>query len=62
MGYTTIDVGNIFKSLFRIYKTTKLLLQYHIFLHMFLEKTLNRHHNFYNFLQSNCLSDVTDVQ
>lgn len=34
MGYTTIDVGNIFNSLFRIYKTTKLLMQYNIYLHM----------------------------
>lgn len=27
MRYTTMDVGNIFKSLFGIYKTTKLLMQ-----------------------------------
>ncbi len=31
VGYTTIDVGNIFKSLFRIYKTTELLMQHHIY-------------------------------
>lgn len=30
MRYTTMDVGNIFKSLFGIYKTTKLLMQHHI--------------------------------
>lgn len=28
-----MDVGNIFKSLFRIYKTTKLLMQHHNSLH-----------------------------
>ena len=33
MRYTTMDVGNIFKSLFRIYKTTKLLMQHHNSLH-----------------------------
>lgn len=32
MRYTTMDVGNIFKSLFRIYKTTKLLMQHHTIL------------------------------
>lgn len=33
MKYTTMDVGNIFKSLFGIYKTTKLLMQHHNSLH-----------------------------
>lgn len=33
LRYTTMDVGNIFKSLFRIYKTTKLLMQHHNSLH-----------------------------
>lgn len=33
MRYTTMDVGNIFKSLFGIYKTTKLLMQHHNCLH-----------------------------
>jgi len=33
MRYTTMDVGNIFKSLFRIYKTTKLPMQHHNYTH-----------------------------
>lgn len=61
MRYTTMDVGNIFKSLFRIYKTTKLLMQHHNSLHTqakklnntkptictdFLQVTLHKHTTF----------------
>lgn len=63
MRYTTMDVGNIFKSLFRIYKTTKLLMQHHKSLHKhtqtkmklqnqqyaltFLQVTLHKHTTFF---------------